>query len=139
MSSRNPPKRRKLKTGAELTAQQLELRYPPTSSLYCLQNSLGVWSKGNDDFKISHGITCTSCYFPESVSYWAMGRLILSLHCILLVGPQHKYNSLGHSHSHTSDLNCTLILHGLLVIIRYCVQCIHCYPNTTIIRIHDYQ
>ena len=46
---------------------------------------MGVWSKGNDDFKIRHGITCTSCYFPESVSYREMGRSILSLHYILLV------------------------------------------------------
>ena len=44
-----------------------------------------MWSKGNDDFKIRHGITCTSCYFPESVSYRAMGRSILSLHYILLI------------------------------------------------------
>ena len=41
---------------------------------------MGVWSKGDDDFKIRHGITCTSCYFPESVFYRAMGRSILSLH-----------------------------------------------------------
>ena len=66
-------------------AQQLELRYPPTSPLYCLQNSPGVWSTETDDFKLPHGITCMSCYFPESVSYWAMGRSILSLHYILLV------------------------------------------------------
>ena len=46
---------------------------------------MGVWSKGNDDFKIRHGITCTSCYFPESVFYRAMGRSILSLHYILLM------------------------------------------------------
>ena len=39
----NSPYQRKLKTGAELT--QLELRYRPTSSLYCLRNSQGVWSK----------------------------------------------------------------------------------------------
>ena len=85
MSSRKSSIAKKAKNGAELTARQLELRYPPTSSLYCLRNSLGVWSKGNDDFKLPHGITCTSCYFPESVSYWAMGRSILSLHYILLL------------------------------------------------------
>ena len=44
-----------------------------------------MWSKGNDDFKTRHGITCTSCYFPESVSYRAMGRSILTLHYILLI------------------------------------------------------
>ena len=48
---------------------------------------MGVWSKGNNDFKIRHGITCTSCYFPESVFYRAMGRSILSLHYILLLIP----------------------------------------------------
>ena len=36
-----------------------------------------MWSKGNDDLKIPHGITCTSCYFPDSS--------ILSLHYILLL------------------------------------------------------
>ena len=85
MSSRKSSIEKKLKIGAKLTAQQLELRYPPTSSLYCLRNSLGVWSKGNDDFNLPHGITCMSCYFPESVSYRAMGRSILSLHYILLL------------------------------------------------------
>ena len=59
---------------------------PPRCYIVC-GNSLGVWSKGNDDFKIRHGITCTSCYFPESVSYRAMGRSILSLHYILLIIP----------------------------------------------------
>ena len=44
-----------------------------------------MWSKGNDDFKIPHGIMCTSCYIPESVSYRAMGRSMLPLHYILLV------------------------------------------------------
>ena len=43
---------------------------PPRPYIVC-GNSVGVWSK-NDDFKIRHGITCTSCYFPESVSYRAM-------------------------------------------------------------------
>ena len=57
MSSRKSAIARKLKTGAELTAQQPEL----------------------------HGITCTSCYFSKSVSYWAMGRSILSLYNILLL------------------------------------------------------
>ena len=32
-----------------------------------------VRSNGNVDFKIRHGITYKSCYFPESVSYRAMG------------------------------------------------------------------
>ena len=50
---------------------------PPRRYILC-GNSLGVWSKGNDDFKTRHGITCTSCYLPESVSYRAMGRSILS-------------------------------------------------------------
>ena len=49
-----------------------------------------MWSKGADDFKIRHGITCRSCYFPESVSYKAMGRSILSLHYILLLESNHK-------------------------------------------------
>ena len=57
---------------------------PPRPYIVC-GNSLGVWSKGNDDFKICHGITCMSCYFPESVSYWAMGRSIPSLHYIFLI------------------------------------------------------
>ena len=42
--------------------------------------TLGVRSNGNVDLKIHHGITCTSCYFPESVSYTDFGCLILSLH-----------------------------------------------------------
>ena len=37
------------------------------------------------DFKIRHSITCTSRYFPESVSYGEMGCLILSLHHLLLL------------------------------------------------------
>ena len=32
-----------------------------------------MWCNGNDDFKIPHGITYTSCYFPESVSYKGYG------------------------------------------------------------------
>ena len=48
-------------------------------------NNLGVWSKGTHDFKIRHGITCASCYIPESVSNRDMGHLILSLHYILLI------------------------------------------------------
>ena len=63
-------------------AQQLELRYPTTSSLYCLRNSLGVWSKGNDDFTVSHARHIT---FPRVFPIRAMGCLILSLHYILLL------------------------------------------------------
>ena len=49
--------------------------FPPRRYIVC-GNSLGVQSNGNVDFKIRHDITCTSRYFPESVSYRAMGRLI---------------------------------------------------------------
>ena len=41
-------------------------------------------SNRNVDVKIHHGITCTLRFFPESVSYRAMGRSILSLHYLLL-------------------------------------------------------
>ena len=41
-------------------------------------NSLGVQSNGNIDFKIHHSIMCMSRYFPDSVSYRAIGRVILS-------------------------------------------------------------
>ena len=59
--------------------------YLPSHPYIVCGNSLGVWFTGTDDLKICHGITCRSCYFPESVSYRAMGCSILSLHHILLI------------------------------------------------------
>ena len=85
MSSRNPPlvKQAKNWSGAYGTAENLGT-LPPCHCIVC-GNSLGVQSNGNVDFKLHHGITCTSCYFPESVSYRAMGRSILSLHYLFLI------------------------------------------------------
>ena len=42
---------------------------------------LSVYARHNSPFLVAR----LSCYFPESVSYMAMGRSILSLHYILLL------------------------------------------------------
>ena len=85
MSSRKSSIAKKAKNGAELTAQQLELRYPPTSSLYCLRNSLWVWSKEtmtSNYLTVSHArhVTFPECFLLGYGAFDTLSSLLLLLH-----------------------------------------------------------
>ena len=70
------------KTGAELMAKQLELKYPPTMSLAILFAGI-VWGCGLTETMTSKYLMASCARHVTFLPYTAMARSILSLHYLL--------------------------------------------------------
>ena len=82
MSSRKSSIAKKAKNWSGAYGTAAEHRYRPTSSLYCLRNSLGVWSKETMTSNYLTASRARHVTFPRV--FPVGGRSILSLHYILL-------------------------------------------------------